>query len=277
MRLPKTSRSYKAEIEELVVGKGDYVIGGARSPPFLDLDNARNRRPVIFGEAFDTLEDYNEAAASMFSGRQTDIEEWAVMWKELGADGICLRLTGEESVQLVKRIADRTRLPVMVSASTDVLEETASLITDSILILNCSDREQSLELSKCSNNHVVVAKCDGDSPQELCKKMAENGAKNIMVDLGRGDMSPGLKSLRKRIEDYRMAGLDGVSDSNHTIICDVSPTWDAHENDVSARRASMYEATVALSVMMSGADVIVVKGPGAADMVRVYGEELADL
>ena len=277
MRLPKTSRTYDAEIEELVVGKGDYVIGGARSPPFLDLDNARNRRPVIFGEAFDTLDDYNEAAASMFSGRQTDIEEWAVMWKELGADGICLRLTGGDSVKLVKRIADRTRLPVMVSADTDILKEAASTVTDSVLILNCSDREQSLELSKCSNNHVVVAKCEGGNPQEICREMKGNGARNIIVDLGAGEMGPGLKDLRSRIDGYRMAGLNGELDSRHTIMCDVSPTWDEHEGDVSARRASMYEATVALSVMMSGADLIVVKGPGAADMVRVYGEELADL
>ena len=39
----------------------------------------------------------------------------------------------------------------------------------------------------------------------------------------------------------------------------------------------MHEAMVALSVMMSGADILVMKGPGAADMARVYGEELADL
>ena len=39
----------------------------------------------------------------------------------------------------------------------------------------------------------------------------------------------------------------------------------------------MHEATVALTVMLSGADIIVMKGPGAADMARVFGEELADL
>ena len=61
------------------------------------------------------------------------------------------------------------------------------------------------------------------------------------------------------------AGADGI------YVADMS------KNDVSARRASMYEATVALSVMMSGADLLIMKGPGAADMARVYGEELADL
>jgi CO dehydrogenase/acetyl-CoA synthase gamma subunit (corrinoid Fe-S protein) len=277
MDLPKTSRSYNAEIEELIIGKGDYVIGGARSPPFLDLDNARNRRPVIFGEAYDDLGFYNESAASMFSGRQNDIEEWAVMWKELGADGICLRLTKPDSHELAKRISDRTRIPVMISADTDILKKVAAEIDDSVLILYCRDREQSLEIAPESNNHIVVACCEDDDPQEMCRKMQELGAKNIIVDLGKGRMGPELKALRTRINDYRMAGLDGQPDSQHNIICDATPSWDEHGPEVTARRASMIEAMTALGAMMSGADVIVVKGPGAADMARVYGEELADL
>ncbi|MBO4358096.1 MAG: hypothetical protein J5813_08065 [Candidatus Methanomethylophilaceae archaeon] len=277
MRLPKTSRSYPSSMEEILVGKGDYVIGGARSPAFLDLDNARNRRPVIFGEAFDSLEGYHESAASMFSGRQTDIEEWAVMWKELGADGICLRLSGDDSPALVKRIATRTRIPVMVSADTDVLIDTAKTVDDSILVLNCKDAEQSLEVSEFSNNHVVVAKCYDQDSKHICDEMSARGSKNIMVDLGPGRMDDSLKDLRSRIEQYRLNGLNGDVGSQHTILCDVTPSWDAHDSNVSARRASMHEATVALALMMSGADALIVKGPGAADMARVYGEELADL
>jgi len=277
MRLPKTSRSYAAEIEELRVGKGDYIIGGARSPAFLDLDNARHRRPVIYGEVFDSLEDYPESAASMFSGRQTDPEEWAVMWKELGADGVCLRLSSEGSPELVKRIADRTRLPVMIHGDSEVLRKAASLVDDSILIIYCKDRDQSLELADCPNGHIIVAKCDGTAPQKLCREMTSRGAERIMVDLGMGLMGPVLKGLMDRISSYRLDGLNGLEDSGHTIICDVTPSWDAHGEDVTARMASMHEATVALAVMMSGADLVVMKGPGAADMVRVYGEELADL
>jgi CO dehydrogenase/acetyl-CoA synthase delta subunit len=277
MRLPKTSRTYAAEIEELIVGRGDYVIGGARSPAFLDLDNARHRRPVIYGEVLDTLEGYPESAASMFSGRQTDPEEWAVMWKELGADGVCLRLGNNGTPEMVKRIVDRTRLPVMICGDSKLLREAATLVDDSVMIIGCRDREQSLELADCPNRHIIVAKCDGTSPQELCKEMASKGAERIMVDLGKGIMGPVLKGLRERISSYRLRGLSGQEDSNHTIVCDVTSSWDAHGEDVTARMASMHEATVALAVMMSGADMVVMKGPGAADMARVYGEELADL
>jgi CO dehydrogenase/acetyl-CoA synthase gamma subunit (corrinoid Fe-S protein) len=277
MRLPRTSRRYDAEIEELTVGKGDYRIGGARSPAFLDLDDARHRRPVIFGEAFDDLEGYHCSAASMFSGRQNDLDEWAVMWKELGADGVCLRLTGKDSPETVRRIAERTRLPIMVSAETDELIKIAESVDDTVLIIKCESEQQSLEVSKHSNNHVVVARCESMDPKELCRAMNENGAKNITVDLGDGKLDKSLKSLRERMEAYRMEGLNGVEDAQHTLICDVTGTWDMHGDDVSARRASMFEASVALAAMMSGADIVVVRGPGAADMARVYGEELADL
>lgn len=277
MRLPKTSRSYPCETEELIVGKGDYIIGGARSPAFLDLDNARHRRPVIYGEVRDTLEGYPESAASMFSGRQNDLEEWAVMWKELGADGVYLRLSSAFPSDRIKRIADRTRIPIMVSADTATLTEIVENVDNTILIVKCSSEEQSLELSKCSNNHIIVAKCQDSDPCDLCRRMSENGARNIIVDLGDGIMDPSLKKLKTRMESYRLDGLNGVKDSQHTILCDVTPSWDVHLESVSARRASMHEATVALTVMMSGADILVMKGPGAADMARVYGEELADL
>ncbi len=277
MRLPKTSRTYAAEIEELIVGRGDYVIGGARSPAFLDLDNARHRRPVIYGEVLDTLEGYPESAASMFSGRQTDPEEWAVMWKELGADGVCLRLGSIGTPEMVKRIVDRTRLPVMICGDSKLLREAATLVDDSVMIIGCKDREQSLELADCPNRHIIIAKCDGTSPQDLCREMAAKGAEKIMVDLGKGIMGPALKRLRDRISAYRLDGLNGQKDSNRNIICDVTSSWDAHGDDVTARMASMHEATVALAVMMSGADIVIMKGPGAADMARVYGEELADL
>ena len=51
--------------------------------------------------------------------------------------------------------------------------------------------------------------------------------------------------------------------------------WD--DGFADERGASMMEGEAALAAMLSGADLLIVRGPGAADMARVYGEELADL
>ena len=69
MRIPKTSRRPFEPLEELYLGRGDYVAGGARSLPFLDLDGARRRRPLVFGIVTDDLDSCPALAAEMFSGR----------------------------------------------------------------------------------------------------------------------------------------------------------------------------------------------------------------
>lgn len=49
---------------------------------------------MVLGEVQGIPSECEELVASMFSGRADDPCEWAVMWKEIGADGICLRTDG---------------------------------------------------------------------------------------------------------------------------------------------------------------------------------------
>ena len=267
MRLPKTSRT-ASELKELRLGKGDYAAGGARSLPFLDLDGARRRRPLVFGEVIDDLSSYPGLAAEMFSGRQTDPAEWAVMWKEIGADGVCLRIADNNDVQsavsLVRTVCDRTRLPVTVDASADIIEAVASEIKDSILML-LSDHVR-------DDGHIAVIGCrDADMASSVC------GEHDAVVSFGHVTEAAELGDLVGRIEEYRARGLSGDRTCSNPVIIDVTYAWDALDEGWDARRASMLEATEALAVMLAGADMLIMRGPGAADMARVYGEELADL
>lgn len=264
MRLPKTSRT-ASELRELRLGKGDYAVGGACSPPFLDLDGARRRRPLVFGEVTDDLASYPPLAAEMFSGRQTDPAEWAVMWREIGADGICLRL-GDGDVRgradLVREVCDRTRLPVMVDASPDIIEAVSAGIDDSILLL-VSDAVR-------DDGHIAVIGCrDADAASSLC------GGHDSMVMFGLDGRTPA--ELLGRMEEYRSRGLSGDASCQNPVVVDTTPIWDSLDGGWDARKASMLEASEALAVMMAGADLLIMRGPGAADMARVYGEELADL
>lgn len=240
-------------------------MGGARSPPFLDLDGARRRRPLVFGEVTDDLPSYPTLAAEMFSGRQTDPAEWAVMWKEIGADGICLRMGDGDTtkgVELVREVCDRTRLPVMVDASPEIIGEVAAGIDDSILLL--------MSEAVRDDGHIAVIRCrDTDAASSVC------GGHDAMVMFGRNRSA--LGDLVERIEEYRSRGLSGDGTCSAPVLIDTTHIWDSLDGDWDARKASMLEASEALAVMMAGADLLVMRGPGAADMARVYGEELADL
>ena len=60
---------------------------------------------------------------------------------------------------------------------------------------------------------------------------------------------------------------------------DIRFQWDLTKiyPDTAAWETAMQEAEAALAAMLAGTDIVIVRGPGAADMARVYGEELADL
>lgn len=217
----------------------------------------------MFGEITDDLETYPELAASMFSGRQTDILEWAVMWKEIGADGVYLRLSpgfGGSVTELIRSISSRTRLPIAVSADREVLAEASDGISDTVMVLIGSETG-GIHVSAVPMNDNQSA-TDGDSTVIL------------------STIDDGLGTMCKGIEEYRRKGLDGDVPHSRPVVADITGAWDWDvfgKDGFTARDASMWEAEAALAAMMSGADMLLIRGPGAADMARVYGEELADL
>lgn len=283
MRLPKTSFKRGHAVREIILGMGDYVAGGTDTVPFLDLDGARRRRPLIFGEVVDDLDGYPRMAAEMFSGRQDDPVEWAVMWKEIGADGICLRI-GEcdGAADLVRTIAERTRLPVAVFLEDrrklrEILS--ADIASKLILIAGDEDLDSGIIGQDCIHA-VAVCGHDSGSLRDSCRAALDLGLENIVLHLRKDPLWPDIGGLVSELERIRNSALDGDECLSFPVMCDVTSSWDAvcdgdcHD---SVRRVSMQEAIGALSAMMSGADIVVVRGPGAADMARVYGEELADL
>lgn len=243
------------ELKEVVLGRGDFAAGGARSLPFLDQDGARRRRPMVFGEVR-AHPPGDPVLEEMFSGRASDPAEWSIMWKEIGADGIFLRLDGsgsEEASALVKAVSDRTGLPVAVDGPASAADD----VRDSVLIT--VDAESGIHAAAGSVSSVEEA---GDVFPGRSNRMLL-----VDADFPRREGFDIIKGLR-------MAALEGDAGCDAPVIADVTS---AFPEGGDARGASMKEAEAALAAMLCGADAIVVRGPGAADMARVYGEELADL
>ncbi len=227
-------------ISEVTVGLGDYALGGDSCQPFLSLDGARRRRPLVLGEV---SRDPPALLAEMFSGRAGDPRGWAEMWMEVGADGVCLRLEGvpaDEALRLVEDVSERTRLPVAVSADPGALPLLASVSSTSLMLLNE----------------------DGPAPGHA-----------TLADFALFEGSFPDPSGFRAARDDRMRAL--AKGDGRPIVFDATPVWGRGFAD--ARSASMAEGEAALAAMLCGADAVIVKGPGAADMARVYGEELADL
>lgn len=238
MFVPKTSRPRGTPLREYRVGKGDYVIGGAWTMPFAGLDSPLRRRPMFIGEVRMHEDD--------------DPVMRALMWRDLGADGVCLRVQPGDG-DTVSAIATSTAMPVMVEGPGAAVEEASARVCDSIMVLMpCDDCEVDARDHLLTGVHV-----DAFPPTVL-----GGGLKNAMEE-----------GLRLRSE-----ALSSETPGRPTI-CDVTSVWDmSHDIDEAGMaRMTMLESQAALAAILAGADMIVMRDPAALDSAIGYGEELADL
>ena len=303
MKIPDVSEKYTGRIGEAVLGKGDHTAGGADGMPFLSFENSLKRRVMVAGEVVDDLTDYPELAASMFDGRQKDPVEWAKMWRSLGADMICLRLKGTdpdkgtrtpgEAAELVRRIADATGLPLIVygcgTPETDgkVMSAVGEAVKDTKLILGRADEDDYKTLSSAAiaGRHTLIAfaNLDVNLSKQMNIILMDFGvpAGDILMDPLMAPLGMGLDYSYSVNERIRLAALSGDRMLQMPMICDATGAWDVGDavsddenlGDIRSR-VTWWEAMTAMAAMVSGADIVIMRGPGAADMIMGYAEEL---
>ncbi len=305
--IPDVAEKYKGETLQVALGKGDYIAGGSKGMPFLSFENSNKLRPMIAGEVWDDITDFPETAKEMFSGRCENPEEWAVMWKELGADMICLRLlsidpfkkntSAEDAAALVQRIADRTNLPVMVSGCGNVERdiEVLSVVCEKVkgtrLLINKVEESEYKKLSTAAmaNGHVIVgfSNLDVNLAKQMNILLTDFGmdSKDIVMDPLMAALGMGLDYSYSVNERIKLAAYSGDKMLQIPMICDCTSSWDvgdaSDEDDGTmgpvSFRAIWWEAITGMAAMISGADILVVRGPGAADMLKVYACELTEV
>ena len=305
--IPQITDKYTGTINEVTLGKGDYIAGGANGMPFLSFENGLKRRPMIAGEVWDDITDFPPVAEAMFSGRCKDPVEWATMWKEIGADMICLRLIStdpgrkdtspQDAAKLVQKITDKTSLPIMVCGSgsaekdIEVLTEVCSTVKDTRLIISKVDEYEYKKLSAAAmaNNHVILgfSNLDVNLAKQMNILLKDYGleSKDIVMDPLMAALGMGLDYSYSVNERIRMGALMGDKMLQVPMVCDCTASWDVGDatseddgtiGDVTFR-ATWWEAITAMAAMISGADILIIRGAPAADMVKVYASELTEV
>ena len=302
--IPQVSEKYNGTVTEVALGKGDYIAGGAKGMPFMSFENPVKTRPMIAGEVFDTLTDYPQLAADMFDGRQKDPVEWATMWKQIGADMICIRFAGldpekgdttpEKATEIVRRIADATGLPIMISGcgimdyDVPALTMISENVRDTRLLLNKVDEDEYKKVSSMAmaGKHCVVgfSNLDVNLAKQMNILLSDFGVKreDVIMDPLMAPLGMGMEYSYSVNERIRIAGLMGDKMLQAPMVCDCTASCDVADavstddpslGDVKFR-VTWWEAMTAMSAMVSGADILVMRGPAAADMIMVYSKEL---
>lgn len=306
-QIPQIAEKYTGAINEVTIGKGDYIAGGGNGLPFLSFENKSKSRPMIAGEVWDDITDFPQIAADMFSGRQKDPVEWATMWKEIGADIICLRLvstdpskkntSAKDAAALVQRISDKTNLPIMVCGSgsvekdIEVLTEICNDVKDTRLIISKVDEceYKKLAAAAMANNHVILgfSNLDVNLAKQMNILLKDYGLENkdIVMDPLMAALGMGLDYSYSVNERIRNGALYGDKMLQVPMVCDCTGSWDVGDatseddgtiGDVTFR-ATWWEVITATAAMVSGADILIVRGAPAADMIKVYASELTEV
>ena len=306
-QIPQIAEKYTGAINEVAIGKGDYIAGGGNGLPFLSFENRSKSRPMIAGEVWDDITDFPQIAADMFSGRQKDPVEWATMWKEIGADIICLRLvstdpskkntSAKDAAALVQRISDKTNLPIMVCGSgsvekdIEVLTEICNDVKDTRLIISKVDEceYKKLAAAAMANNHVILgfSNLDVNLAKQMNILLKDYGLENkdIVMDPLMAALGMGLDYSYSVNERIRNGALYGDKMLQVPMVCDCTGSWDVGDatseddgtiGDVTFR-ATWWEVITATAAMVSGADILIVRGAPAADMIKVYASELTEV
>lgn len=302
-KIPAMNEKWPGEIGAMSLGKESLTVGGDKNLPFMGLDGASQRDFPLAGEVLDDISAYPEASRLLFGEEINHPVKWAQKWKSLGADMICLRLIStdpegldrppEEAAALVKEIYRSTGLPLIVYGSGSpekdavVLTAVAEAMSGTRLILAQveEDSYKTVSAAAIAHGHALLAfsNLDINLAKQMNILLSDFGVdrRDIVMDPLMAPLGMGLDYSYSVNERIRLAALNGDRMLQCPIICDASAAWgvgDATDENPAlgdlVERGVSWEYITALSALMSGANIIIVRSPQAAAMLKEHIAEL---
>jgi acetyl-CoA decarbonylase/synthase complex subunit delta len=226
------------------------------------------------------------------------------MWVEkFGADVICLRLLStnpeeenrspEEAAQTVRKVLEAVQVPLLVHGcgheekDAKTMEAVSNIGAKERLLLAQAEESayKSISAASMANNHAIVAfsNLDINLAKQINILLTDFGVKknNIVMDPLQASLGTGLEYSYSVNERIRLAALMGDGMLQLPMVCDATTAWKTREaTEENERygnveeRAAWWEATTGLSALISGADMLVVRNPGAVKLLRSAIDDL---
>ena len=297
---------FGATSEEGGTRSNNITLGGVSTLPFLYFDGEMPRKPVIAMEVMDVVrEDYPALAREPFFGVIDSPSQWAkACCEQHGAEAICLILEGtnpeeenkspEEAAEIVKEVLKAVSVPLLIygCGNDEKDAKVMQLVSDATkgerCLLGLAEEEsyKSIGVASMANDHGLVAfsNLDINLAKQLNILLTDFGVKpeNIVMDPLQAGLGYGLEYSYSVIERIRLAALMGDQMLQMPILCNTALAWkprEAHQDNPewgdTKLRGPFWEATTAISAIIAGADMLIMRHPNAVNMVRDAIEELA--
>ncbi|MFO7560029.1 MAG: acetyl-CoA decarbonylase/synthase complex subunit delta [Desulfobacterales bacterium] len=306
--------SYAGGIREISIGKGDKAItvGGETCYPFYQFEGDMPNKPKIAMEIWDMKpEDWPEAALAHFKDVVSDPAAWAKKCvDEFGAEAIVLQLKSidpngknaspADAVATVKKVLGAVKVPLIIwgCANPQKDEEVLKKISEA-----CDGENLTMGPVEDKNHKGIGASAMGfghtlisSSPIDvnLAKQvniLLENlgmPLDRLIVDPTTGGLGYGLEYSYSVMERLRMAAMaQGDDKLQYPVINNLgNEVWKCKEAKLSAedapalgdpeKRAILMETIGAVTYLMAGSDILIMRHPEAIRMAKAYIDLLMD-
>jgi len=272
------------------------TIGGQTTMPYLQYEAPTPHKPVIAIEIKSRKpDDWSLLLAEVWGESMNDPAQWAKKAEEAGADLIVLALTLEDkpddAVRAVKSVLGATGLPLVVWGPGQAEKDNELLVAvseatqgEQLLLGICEDKNyRTIVATAMANGHLVQARTpmDVNLSKQLNILISDMGMPKdrIMMDPTTGALGYGIEYGYSVMERLRLAALQGDAMTQSPMM--VTPgfeAWKTKEAKVGEgvpeswgdwkARAINWETLTAITLIESGADVVVLRHPESVRRVR---------
>ncbi len=285
---------YNGKVAELVVGRGNKVVktGGEKVLPFHFFEGAMDNRPRTALELYDVdPENWSEWVRQPYQEVLQDPVSWAKKCAGFGADMVCMRLMStdpagdngpaDKAAAKVKEVVEAVDVPVIVYGSGDemrdieVLTMVAKVCKGDNLLIGPVVKENYEPISKAAleygHNIIAQTPLDINLEKELNVKLLKTFPPDrIVIDPLSSGLGYGMEYSFTIIERTKQVGIIfGDATMQMPIIADIGgESWKAKQAKESLEQGILWESTAALSLLLAGANIIVLRHPESLKLMK---------
>ena len=283
-------------------------VGGQKTLPFLNFENPAPNPPVVGVEIKDRHpDDWSEVLLQAWGEATRDPGTWSKAAEEAGADMIVLALsptnaegsptTEADAVKATKTVLASTSLPIAVFGPGQAELDNALLVAvaeatkgERLLLGICEDKNyRTIVATAMANDHLVTARTpmDVNLAKQLNILINDMGfpLDRVLMDPTTGALGYGIEYGYSAMERLRLSALQGDSMTQLPMI--VTPgfeAWKTKEAKVGegvpqewgdwTQRAINWEVLTAVTLLESGADILVLRHPDSVKQLKTAIQEL---